>query len=264
MRSDTDRERSYRAKTLMALALLSAGTWFVLWRPRSTREELASPPLSDPASEQHARIRTKSAEALLVMDEDAGRQQHEGVRNAIAGDETSVLNCRQATDGEALAGVHLYLENEPIAGPSDARGELEVDATGRGPLTLWVAGWLPVSVQAEALPDTVLFEVAGATLELYLSGASSQHRLLRSVLQPHAPTPPHGPWAASFEERSVDTWVAEGVVPGRYDLYLWVTYPDGEPRPSSQRSVEVGADGPTRVTIDLSSPRSPEEAESDS
>ena len=85
------------------------------------------------------------------------------------------------------------------------------------------------------------------------------------MLQPLGPRPtPEGPWTPAFEERSLDLWVADRVPPGGYDLYLWITFPDGEPRPFSQRAFLVTAGHAKRLSIDLAAPRDPDELESDS
>ena len=81
---------------------------------------------------------------------------------------------------------------------------------------------------------------------------------------PNPSSTPEGPWTPSFRERALDVWIAERVPPGRYDLYLWVTFPDGEPRPFSRRAFVVAAGESTRLSIDLAAPRDPDELESDS
>lgn len=206
-----------------------------------------------------------------VLDVGATLPSNDGRTTAVSDPAAPLLiQCLQRANGEPLAGVRLYSHDTSIAGTGDAQGILEVPAeiatTPRAdPLTLWVEGWAPVVVRAETLPTEVAFEVATTTVELTFVNGTADHRILRSLLQPHVPWPPaEGPWAPKFEPQGLDAYRANGVLPGTYDLFLWVVYPNGEPRPFSSRSLEIKAGETTKVSFDLAAPPSPDEFESDS
>lgn len=248
-----------RASTSWLLLLLLAGGVLVFSALYPTGD--AEPPV--PASGGRA-------PASLAGSPESGEPTEQppvdaGDREALERDRAVVVSCLQRASGAALQGVRLYAGLEPSAGPSDEEGILEVPTPPAGRVTLWAEGWLAVTASGEALPSEVAFDAADAAVELRFEGATNEHRLLRSVLQPRAPSStPEGPWTPAFEERALDLWVADRVPPGDYDLYLWVTFPDGEPRPFSQRAFVVTAGESTRLSIDLAAPRDPADLESDS
>ncbi len=184
------------------------------------------------------------------------------VLEELEADRPHRVTCSQRTNGEALNGVHLYHGTGPIAGPSDAEGALEVRGAPPGALTLWVEGWIPVEVRGEALPHEVAFDAATAALELRLLNVTSEHRFVRSLLQPRAPNSvPGSLWTPTLEERALDVYVADRLPPGTYDVYVWVALARGEPRAFSLEAVEVEAGGTTRRSIDVASPQDPEEGD---
>jgi hypothetical protein len=231
-------------------------------------DDIEQPALVDKDQAGAADVSGGAADALAVG---ATRPLNDGRTSAVTDAVAPwLIECVERANGDPLAGVRLFSNDTSIAGPGDAQGILEVPAeiatTPRAdPLTLWVEGWAPVVVRAEALPTEVLFEVATTTVEFTFVNGTADHRILRTLLQPHVPWPPaEGPWAPKFEQQGLDVHRAKGVLPGTYDLFLWVVYPNGEPRPFSSRSLEIKAGETTKVSFDLAAPRDPDEFESDS
>ena len=170
MSSESDRGRSRRATTLVALLFLSACIWIVISITRSANDQAGSSPMSELAEGGPTRPSNGRPEALLVTSGAVSDSQDQHDRREIEAKGSVLLTCRQAANGEALAGVRLYRASEPIAGPSDEQGELRTESPGSGDLTLWVAGWLPVSVQGDALSG--------------LRPVRSRRRLARAALRP--------------------------------------------------------------------------------
>ena len=179
-----------------------------------------------------------------------------------------LLRCVSAADATPVAGARMYRDVDAISRPSGADGVLELfdfdlDAPGR--LTVWAAGWKPLRVRARPLPEEVALEPAAASLEVRLVGATQAHRLVRSQLAPRGETaPPRGPWTPRLEAWGVDRWGAEQLVAGSYDVYVWVPDDEGDPRPYSEREVELVAGGVTRLQFDVAAPRGDEQQEDDS
>jgi len=158
----------------------------------------------------------------------------------------------------------MYADAEPISAPSDPEGRLAVPASLPARVTLWDGGWLPVTAETDALPAEVAFEAANASIELRLLHASAEHRLLRGLITPRWPDrTPQGPWTPGFAERGFDRYVAGGVRPGSYDVYVWIVDPTGEPRPYSRPALAVEPGGVARWSIDLAAPRDSDDLEPD-
>ena len=180
--------------------------------------------------------------------------------------------CLSDPEGIGLAGVQAYLVGEPVAGPSDQDGvlilpgpELESPLHPWDKLTFWIEGHLPVSIRVEDIPSEVRLRAVRTGLEVRLINGSSQHTLLRSLLQPRGADGLAGaPWIPSLEGRAPDLWVAQDAPPGQYDLYLWVTYPNGAVRSFSQVAFEIELDRTTKLTFDLARPLDQDDFESDS
>lgn len=249
---------------MLALGVLLVGAFRWGDAAESTRAaalEPGSKPPADPATSGAPGLARPGAEGARPARDPA-------LREALADAPPGPVLCTESATGAPLAGIWLYRDLEPLAGPSATSGELaieDVDFDAPGAWTLWAKGWVPVVVRATALPTEVAFERAGGSLELRLLGATDQHRMLRSLLKLRRATPsPDGPWAPRLVSQQLDVWVASGLAPGSYNLYVWITFPDGEPRPFSHTAFAVEAGAVTQLAFDLAAPRDAEDQEDDS
>ncbi len=255
-----DSEQQSKGPVLWAIVLLAAGLVIVTATLRSSdeREPLdlsEKVPADSPAHE------TLAAPEIPA--------QISGQIDRVAGDNGELvpiqIYCLQASNRQPLAGVRLYERHETIAGPTGTDGVLPVGGIRRGELTLWVPGWLPVVVRGEGLPEEVLFVVADASIELRLLNATTEHQVVRILLQPHSSDwAPGDPWAPTLERKALDLYGASHVPPGEFDLYAWVSLAQGEPRPFSLTGIEVVAGEKATFSLDLAAPVDPDDQESDS
>lgn len=162
------------------------------------------------------------------------------------------LVCRRLSDRSLLAGISLYVEGRPVAGPSGDDGALQVVRDGRQPLVLWAEGWRPVFVRAvEPTPAAVLFEPADAGLEVEVGGLRANEEIVRSLLQPHEfPATGESLWDPSLAPAGFDRLAARQLPPGTYDLYVWVQRRPEAPRVLSEKAVQLDSGRTTRVRLD--------------
>lgn len=260
MSPDSNPDRSRRSLRLLALMVVAIGVLIasVIFRVREVEPSSAVPAPGARASEPATRELTAVALPERRPDDAAARKR-------LDVESPELLHCLRRANGEALAGVRMYRGAGSIAGPSDAEGTLEVVDAPSGAVTLWAEGYAPVALRGGALPTEVAFDLADAALELLLLNGTAEHRVLRSLLEPRAPgSTSRGPWVPALEQRTLDVWSAERVPPGSYDVYVWVLFPDEEPRALSHKAVEVRAGESTRLEFDLAAPPNPEDSEADS
>ena len=172
--------------------------------------------------------------------------------------------CLHYTELRPIAGIRLYREEEPIAGPTTREGILRLAPGPPRPLTVWGAGWVPVDLPRPPYPDRVLLTPAKSILEVRLLNLELEQRVVRTQLQPHAPTVARtGPWQPELERVAEDRYQTPQLTPGTYDVYFWVARGRGAPRVFEAREVEVPAGQLTQTTLDIAAPSaSDEEADS--
>jgi len=181
---------------------------------------------------------------------DAARSEIVDVRVDAA--ESARITCLESGDRSALPGVRLYSGSTPVAGPSGTDGVLSIEKPGFGKRTLWAPGWTPKVVYAPSLPSEVLMVAADASLEVRLLNFSGEHRVLRTLLQARgAAVATEGDWSPVLTQAELDTVRAEGIAPGAYDLYVWITYQYANPQPYSRTQIELPAGELTRLEIDI-------------